>query len=737
MRRDLWLILACLTPFVVALAAVAPPEAEGPPPAPRRPVTDRYVDIEVADDYRWLENCDDPAVRTWSEAQNTFARSRLDALPAMPAIRERVKTIAEFPSPQYSRLTERRGLLFALKSQPPKQQPFLVTLASAEEPASERVIVDPNVLDAKGGVAIDWFVPSWDGRLVAVSLSQGGSESGTLRVYETLTGRMLPDSIPRVQSGTAGGDAAWTGDASGFFYTRYPRAGEKPAEDLEFYQQVFFHALGTPIDRDVYSLGKDFPRIAETRLDSSPDGRFVLATVKNGDGGEASLFLRKPDGTWTRVAADADRVVLGRFASDGSLYLLSYGAAPRGRILRIPPGGTSLADAAVILPEGEPAIDAFALTETRIYVAFIEGGPSRMSVYDRTGKAVAAVAIAPLTSVTDLTAVAGDAVLFESQSWLEPPAWYRAGPDGQLTKTPLARTSPVDFAGIEVVRDWAVSKDGTRVPIDILRRKGTKLDGKNPTLLYGYGGYGISQRPKFDAMRRVWLEQGGVYAVALLRGGGEFGDAWHLAGNLTRKQNVFDDFAACAKRLVAAGYTTPARLAIEGGSNGGLLMGAAFTQNPDLFGAVVAHVGIYDMLRVELSPNGQYNVTEFGTVKKPAELRALYAYSPYHHVVDKVVYPPILFMTGANDPRVDPMQSRKMTARMQAAGGPAGSVLLRTSASSGHGIGSSLDEKTAQAADVYAFLFDRLGVPYAPAPPAPSPTRGKEGRKPAGTPKPG
>ncbi len=716
MRRDLWVILASLTPFVVALTAGAAPDPDGPPPAPRRAVTDRYFDVEVADDYRWLESWDDPAVRTWSETQNAFARSQLDALPAMGAIRERVKTIAEFPSPEYSKLTERRGLLFALKSQPPKQQPFLVTLASAEEPASERVVVDPNVIDAKGGVAIDWFVPSWDGRLVAVSLSQGGSESGTLRVYETLTGRMLPDAIPRVQAGTAGGDVAWTGDASGFFYTRYPRAGERPAADLEFYQQVFFHALGTPIDRDVYALGRDFPRIAETQLASSPDGRFVLATVKNGDGGEASLYLRKPDGAWTRVAADADRVVRGSFASDGSLYLLSYKAAPRGRILRLPPGGTALAEAAVILPEGEAAIDDFALTETRVYVAFIDGGPSRMSVFDRSGAAVAAVPIPPLTSVTDLTAVAGDAVLFESQGWLEPAAWFRAGPDGRLSKTPLARTSPVDFAGIEVVRDWAVSKDGTRVPIDILRRKGTRLDGTNPTLLYGYGGYGISQRPKFAAMRRVWLEQGGVFAVALLRGGGEFGDAWHLAGNLTRKQNVFDDFAACAKRLVAAGYTTPARLAIEGGSNGGLLMGAAFTQNPDLFGAVVAHVGIYDMLRVELSPNGQYNITEFGTVKKPDQFRALYAYSPYHHVADKAVYPPVLFMTGANDPRVDPMQSRKMTARMQAAGAPKGSVLLRTSASSGHGIGSSLDEKTSQAADVYAFLFAKLGVPYkAPA----------------------
>ena len=246
-------------------------------------------------------------------------------------------------------------------------------------------------------------------------------------------------------------------------------------------------------------------------------------------------------------------------------------------------------------------------------------------------------------------------------------------------------------------------------------RKSLRLDGENPTLLYGYGGYAISQQPTFEPMRRVWLEQGGVYAVAGLRGGGDWGEAWHRSGRLTTKQNVFDDFIACARRLIEAKYTKPARLAIEGGSNGGLLMGAAFTQHPELFGGVVSHVGIYDMLRVELSSNGEFNVTEFGTVKNRPQFDALYAYSPYHHVVNGTKYPPVLMMTGANDPRVDPMQSRKMTARLQVAA-PGQLFLLRTSASSGHGIGSSLGEKVGEAADVYAFLFDRLGVAYRPVP---------------------
>jgi prolyl oligopeptidase len=260
----------------------------------------------------------------------------------------------------------------------------------------------------------------------------------------------------------------------------------------------------------------------------------------------------------------------------------------------------------------------------------------------------------------------------------------------------------------------ASSKDGTKVPVDVMRRKGTPRDGNNPTLLYGYGGYSISQRPNYNPLRKAWLEQGAVYAVAALRGGAEFGDDWHRGGKFLVKQNVFDDFVAAAKQLIASKWTRPTRLAIEGGSNGGLLMGVSFTQHPELFGAVVAHVGIYDMLRWERSSNGAFNVTEFGSVEDPQQFKVLYAYSPYHHVADGRAYPPVLFLTGANDPRVDPMHSRKMAARLQAATGGKTPVLLRTSASSGHGIGSSLDEKIGETLDVYAFLFDKLGVTYRP-----------------------
>jgi prolyl oligopeptidase len=710
------LVSAGLAACALSLAAAAIAQTATPPAADRRPVTDTYHGVPVRDDYRWLEDAAAQEVKAWSDGQNAWARSVLDRLPAVPALRERLRAIASAPAPAWSSITRRGEILFALKNEPPKQQPFLVRVAVAADPATERVVVDPNALDPSGGTEIDWFVPSVDGRMVAVSLSKGGSEAGDVHVFDGETGKPLSDVIPRVNGGTAGGGLAWNADGSGFLYTRYPRGAERSGQDVDFYQQVWYHRVGTPTESDSYEIGRDFPRIAETSLRSSDDGRFALATVKNGDGGDASQYLRTPDGRWDRISADADRAITGRFGPDGSLYLISRRDAPRGRLLRLPLGSSRLADAAVVVAEGADSIDDFCPTQRALYVSYIAGGPSKVHVLSPQGALKADVAILPTSSVSELVWVGGDEILFDNQSFVEPPAWYRTGPAGRPTRTALKQVSRVDFSDVEVTRELATSKDGTKIPIDVMRRRGTPRNGENPTLLYGYGGYSISQRPVFNALRKAWLEQGGVSAVAGLRGGAEFGDDWHQAGKLLRKQNVFDDFVAAARQLVSSRWTRPNRLAIEGWSNGGLLMGVSFTQHPELFGAVVAHVGIYDMLRWERSSNGAFNVTEFGSVEDPAQFRYLYAYSPYHHVADGKAYPPVLFLTGANDPRVDPMHSRKMAARMQAATAGKTPILLRTSASSGHGIGSSLDEKIGETLDVYAFLFDRLGVTYRPVP---------------------
>jgi prolyl oligopeptidase len=305
-----------------------------------------------------------------------------------------------------------------------------------------------------------------------------------------------------------------------------------------------------------------------------------------------------------------------------------------------------------------------------------------------------------------------DDVLFAATSYVEPTTWYRfRARDASTRRTALFPDYPVSFDDAEVVRDFTESKDGTRVPINVIRRKDTELDGQNPVLLTGYGGFGLSRAPRFSAVRRIWLDQGGVYAVANIRGGGEYGEEWHRNGSHTHKQNSFDDFYACMQYLVDTGYTTPEKLAIEGGSNGGLLMGAMIVQHPEAARTVISHVGIYDMLRVELSSNGRFNIPEYGTVLDPEQFEALYAYSPYHNVRDGVAYPAVLFLTGANDPRVDPMQSRKMTARLQAATSSGLPILLRTSSDSGHG-GLPLSEAIEQIADVYGFIFDQMGIEF-------------------------
>jgi prolyl oligopeptidase len=321
----------------------------------------------------------------------------------------------------------------------------------------------------------------------------------------------------------------------------------------------------------------------------------------------------------------------------------------------------------------------------------------------------------PISAVSGLTRLGGDDILFANGSYVEPRNifLYRAAAN-ETVKLPLTSPPPVDLSDVTVVREFATSKDGTKVPVNIMIPKGAKRDGSNPCLVTGYGGFGLSRSPGFSPDRRILFDHGFVVAEANLRGGGEFGDAWHRAGNLENKQNVFDDFAAALQHMIDRKYTSPEHLAIIGGSNGGLLMGATLTQHPGLMRAVVSSVGIYDMLRVELSPNGSFNIPEFGTVKDERLFRAMHAYSPYHHVQDGTKYPAVLFTTGANDPRVDPMQSRKMVARLQEATTSGRPVLLRTSGSSGHGLDSPLSERIDQAVDVYAFVFDQLGVKVKP-----------------------
>ncbi len=689
-------------------------------------VIDHYHGVQVADAFRWLEDGDEPAVKSWTVAQNRTTRAHLDSIDDRAAIHARLTELFDNVTPSFSALVARPGRFFGFKFQPPKQQRLLVTLDSVDDLTTERVVLDPNQLVPAGQVAIDWFVPSPDGSQVAVCLSVDGSEEGSLHFFDTLTGWPMADQISRVQCPTGGGSVAWAPDGKSVFYTRYPRAGERPASDLSFYQQIFRHHLGTSDADDEYSVGRDFPRIALIELATSRDGQWIMAQVANGDGGEYAHYLLdvsagcKP--VWRQVTHFEDAVKRVAFGSDGkTLYLRSVNGAPCGQILRLPiDGSVPLADAVVVVPEGDAVIESFVVTPSHLYVAELVGGPSQVRCWDLASGSARVLPIPGGLGVANLMALDqrddDERVLYRQSGFTEPDAWYQYDPGacdgaGEVRKTALVNSSPADFSDIEVLREFAASVDGTLIPVSILRRKGTPLDGNNPTLLYAYGGYGHSLRPQFNPMLRLWFDRGGVYVVANIRGGGEFGERWHLEGNLTCKQNVFDDFAGCARHLIERGYTCSSRLAVEGRSNGGLLMGAFLTQHPQLARAVVAHVGMYDMLRVELDPNGAFNVTEFGTVNDPVQFQALHSYSPYHKVADGTHYPSIFFLAGEKDGRVNPSHSRKMVARLQDANASENPILIRLTSDSGHGMGTALAERIAESADVIAFLYDQLVMP--------------------------
>jgi prolyl oligopeptidase len=696
---------ALLIPFV---GSAAPSLSSVP--ASREPVTNTYHKVSVLDDYQWLENAAAPNVREWSRRQNERTRDYYSRLPYRNGIADRLMKLRSEESARYLGLVEKKGTLFALRFKPPAQQPVMIRLDSLDAPDNARVVFDPNKYDTNGATSMDWYVPSLDGKKLAICLSQHGSEQGTLHFFEVDTGKKLADEIPRVQYPTGGGSAAWTADGSGIFYTRYPHQGEKPEADINFYQQVWFHRLGSPSSEDKYEIGKEFPRIAEIELEASEDGKWILATVANGDGGDFAHYLRNISGQWRQITKFEDSIKHAAFARDDALYLLSLKDAPRGKVLRLLPGD-ELLKAIVVVPERKGVVQGFAPVDKGLYVSYVLGGPSELLYFERGSTRAREIPILPVSSVGGLDSWHGNELVFGNASYLQPFAWFTYNaPEKKPRRTALFMSSPVDFNDIEVIREFATSKDGTKVPLNILRKRGLKLNGNNPTLLYGYGGYGISLTPSFESTRRVWFDAGGVFVVANLRGGGEYGEAWHKAGNLTHKQNVFDDFIAAAEHMIQRKYTSSSKLAIQGGSNGGLLMGAFLTQRPELARAVVSQVGIYDMLRVELDPNGQFNVTEFGTVKDPEQFKALHGYSPYHHVLDGTKYPAVLLTTGENDGRVNPAQSRKMTARLQAATGSQNPVLFRSTAAAGHGIGTALKERISEQADVLSFLFDQLGM---------------------------
>jgi prolyl oligopeptidase len=695
----------------------------GAPPTARIDDREKYHGVEVNDPYRWLEEPWTDEVKAFIETQNQWARGVLDKLPGREALNARLKEILGSETVSYSALREVKGQLFALKLQPPKQHAFLVVMPSPDAPQKERVVLDPDVFDPERKTSIDWYRVSPDGKLVAMSLSKGGSETGDLHIFDVASGKRVHEIIPRVNAGTAGGDLAWLRDSSGFYYSRYPRADERPPEDMLFFVQLYLHKLGKSPEKDTFELGNEFPRIAEVFVEVEPKTGAVLCSVQKGDGGEFLHFLKDPKakvGAWRQIAEYEDRVLQVFFGEKNDLYAISVRDAPRGKLLRGEIAGFDIYNAKTVIRETDATLVAdiwsapLAVGGGRIYATYQLGGPSQIRVFDLDGNPQPGPELPPVSAVGDPLPLQSGDMLFSNVSFVEPLTFMRFTPKtGATTRTALQQKLPVDLSGVTVVREMATSKDGTKVPVNMLFPKGVAPGSKIPFLVTGYGGYGVNIEPTFQAQRSVFLDAGVGIAVVNLRGGGEFGEEWHKAGNLTNKQNVFDDFIAALEHLVKQGHAAQGKLAINGGSNGGLLMGAVITQRPELVAAVASFVGIYDMLRVETEPNGAFNVTEFGTVEEREQFDALYAYSPYHRVKDGAAYPPTLLLTGANDIRVAPWHSRKMAARLQAASSSSAPILLYTTFDAGHGIGSAIDTIVAQNTDAFSFLLANLGVTYA------------------------
>jgi prolyl oligopeptidase len=678
------------------------------PPAPRT-VRENVVDdlhgAKVVDPYRWLEADATERVRDWTNEQNARTRAVLDPLPQRAVFARRLRELLSVgllstPRPIGGRIfhTRREG--------EQKQAVLYVRDAVA---AADRALIDPNVLDRDGLVTLDWYYPSPDARLVAYGLSRGGDEMSTLHVLETATGKELADRIPHTQRSTV----AWVD--GGFYYAVHPAPGSVPPGDENYYRRIRYHRLGDDPAKDELVFGEDRPKEDIIGVSTSADGRWVLFSALQG-WAKSDLYLLDrghPERGLAPVMEGEDAIAEG-FVLDGRIWLRTNLNAPNYRVVSVACESPDPSRWETVVAEGKDVIEGFDRTRERIAVLRLVRATSRVATYDLRGKDEREI---PLPSLGAIEFVEGEhdgeRVGYTFQSFTQPPIAFvadaRAGKAEELVR--LRMPDRLDVSGIAVDQIDYASRDGTEVTMFLVHRKDVRPTGEIPTVLSGYGGFNVSRTPAYSAGVAAWVEAGGLFALPNLRGGGEYGESWHRAGKLENKQNVFDDFHAAAEALIARGWTEPPHLAISGGSNGGLLVGAALTQRPDLFAAVSCAVPLLDMLRYQNFRIARFWIAEYGSAEDPRQAEWLRRYSPYHNVRAGVRYPPVLFTTAEGDSRVDPMHARKMAALLQAQSeDPESVVLLRVDRDAGHGIGKPLDKQVDDFADQYAFMAWRTGL---------------------------
>jgi prolyl oligopeptidase len=657
----------------------------------------------VADPYRWLEDGQSLETRDWTAHQNALTESYLAAVPARERIRRRLDEllgigVLSVPTPI-------RGRYFYSRRDGRQNQPVLYWRDGVQ--GEDRVAVDPNALNATGTTALDWYYPSEDGRLLAYGLSEDGSEQSVLHVLELDTGRHLSDQIDRVRAAAV----AWLPDNSGFYYSRYPAPGQVPAGEEPYHRAIYFHRLGADPSADplIYQPAQKeyWP---DVRL--SPDGRWLLIGVaRTFDQTDLHLKDLASDGPLIPVAENLPASFEGEIAH-GRLFLRTNLDAPTYRLYQVDPEHPGRrAWREIVPPRPDAVLEGATVAGNHLALAYLEQASSRLRLTDLEGRPIQEVSLPALGSLFGVGAEwNGREVFYGFSSYTVPPSVYRIDlVTGTSTLWKRVETD-IDSARFEVRQVSYPSKDGTPISMFLVHPAGLARNGDNPTYLTGYGGFNISMTPAFSRSLLLWLEQGGVVAIPNIRGGGEYGEGWHQAGILANKQNSFDDFIGAAEWLIAQRYTRPERLAVAGGSNGGLLVGAMLTQRPELFRAVLVQVPLLDMLRYHRFLIARLWIPEYGSPDEPTPFRWLRAYSPYHHVRPGVAYPAVLLATAESDTRVDPMHARKMAARLQAATSADRPILLRLESQAGHGAGKPRSKALDELTDSWTFVFFELGV---------------------------
>jgi prolyl oligopeptidase len=676
------------------------------PPARKSDQVDDYHGVKVADPYRWLEDLDSEETRNWVEAENKLSFGYLAAIPERNALKERLTKLWNYE--KYGIPFKEGNRYFYTRNSGLQNQAVLYTVTSLD--AQPQMVLDPNTLSADGTVALSGLQVSPDGKFIAYSLSASGSDWQEWKVRDVETSKDLSDHLKWVKfSG-----ASWTRDGKGFFYSRYDEPKGDTLKSTNYFQKVYFHKLGTLQTEDVLVYERPDQKDWLFGGTVTDDGNYLIITVFQGTDVKSRVYykdLKAKDAPVVKLLDDFD-AAYNFVANEGSRFWFQTDLqAPRGKLIEIDTAKPARSNWKVVVPEGKETLQGTSFVNNKFVLNYLKDAYTQVKIYDVNGKLVNEVGFPEIGSAAGFGGKATDKETFYAfTSFTTPTTIYRY--DMTTGKSTIFRQPKVDFnpADYETKQVFYKSKDGTKVPMFITHKKGLKLDGNNPTFLYGYGGFNISLTPAFSVGNLVWMELGGVYAQPNLRGGGEYGEDWHQAGMKLKKQNVFDDFIAAAQWLINNKYTSAPKLAIGGGSNGGLLVGAALTQRPDLFGAALPAVGVMDMLRFQTFTIGWAWVSDYGSSDNPEEFKALYAYSPLHNIKPGTSYPPTMITTADHDDRVWPGHSFKFAAALQAAQAGDAPILIRIETKAGHGAGKPTSKLIEETADRWAFLVKTLDM---------------------------